>query len=68
MAEVLTKARKADYWDVDKMAQHIIELISDDEAHAEAVAASREDQQNCTWEHAALKVTELYASQLPAGA
>lgn len=65
VAEVLTKARKADYWDVDKMAQHIIDLISDDEAHAEAVAASREDQQNCTWEHAALRVTELYASQLP---
>ena len=68
VAEVLTKARRADFWDVDKMAQHIIDLISDDKAHAEAVAASREDQQNCTWEHAALKVTKLYASQLSTGA
>jgi len=68
VAEVLTKARKADYWDVEKMAEHIIELIFDDEAHAEAVTASREDQRNCTWEQAALKVTQLYTSQLPAEA
>ncbi len=65
VAEVLTKARKADYWDVDLLAQHIIDLISDEKAHAKAVAASKEDQQNCTWERAAERVTDLYEERFP---
>jgi len=66
VAEVLTKARKADYWDVDLMAQHILELIEDDEAHDEAVAASREDQRNCTWGKSAERVHALYEELLSA--
>lgn len=64
VAEVLTRARQADYWDIDLMARHIIDLISDDQAHADAVAASREDQRNCTWEHAAKRVIALYDREL----
>ena len=64
-SEVLTEARKADYWDVDLMAKHIVELISDDQLHKEAVAASRQDQENCTWERAAERILPVYQSCLP---
>jgi glycosyltransferase involved in cell wall biosynthesis len=67
VAEVLTKARMADYWDVDLMAQHISELISDPAAHRAAVEASHEDQRNCTWEAAAGRVAGLYRSELGIG-
>jgi len=64
VAEVLTRARKADYWDVDLMAQHIHELLTDPEAREEAVRISLEDQKNCTWEAAAKKVVSLYKQHL----
>lgn len=60
VAEVLTEARKADYWDVDLLAQHILDLLNDEEAHAQAVKASKQDQQNCTWEMAAQRVNSIY--------
>ena len=67
VAEVLTHAHMADYWDVELMAAHINELLTDPDAHAAAVEASLEDQRNCTWEAAAGRITELYRQQLGAG-
>ena len=67
VAEVLVHARMADYWDVDLMAEHISELLTDEEAHADAVAASKEDQVNCTWDKAAERITDLYRSELGLG-
>jgi len=64
VAEVLTRARKADYWDVELMAEHIHELLTDADAREEAVRISLEDQQNCTWEAAAGKVINLYQEHL----
>lgn len=64
VAEVLPQARQADFWDVDLMAQHILDLLNDEGAHAEAVRASREDQEHCTWERAAERVVALYGSEL----
>ncbi len=65
VAEVLTQARKADYWDVEQMAQHIVDLISDEEAHKEAVAASLEDQKNCTWDRTAEALLPIFQNCLP---
>ncbi len=64
VAEVLTHARAADYWDVELMAKHINELLTEPEAHAAAVEASREDQLNCTWEAAAGRIAALYGERL----
>ena len=64
VAEVLTRARAADFWDVDLMAQHISELLTDPAARDEAVNHSLKDQQNCTWEAAAGRVVDLYREQL----
>lgn len=64
VAEVMTHARKADFWDVNMMAEHINELLTDPEAREEAVAYSLEDQKNCTWEAASERIIELYREQL----
>jgi len=64
VAEVLTKARSADYWDVDLMAEHINDLLTDPAAHAAAVAASRDDQLACTWDAAAERIIDLYRTEL----
>ncbi len=64
VSEVMTHARKADFWDVDLMAQHITELLGDEEAYEEAVKFSLEDQKNCTWEAASARIVELYRDQL----
>lgn len=64
VAEVLTHARAADFWDVNLMAQHITDLLTDPEARAVAVNHSLTDQQNCTWEAAAGRVVDLYREHL----
>ena len=64
VAEVLTRALQADYWDVDLMAQHIVTLLTDEDEYQRAVDASLEDQKNCTWEAAADRIVEAYESHL----
>lgn len=64
VAEVMTHARHADFWDVNLMADHINELLTDPQAREEAVQHSLEDQKNCTWEAATERIIELYANQL----
>lgn len=64
VAEVLTHALSADFWDVELMAQHITDLLTDPAARAEAVNHSLTDQENCTWEAAAGRVVDLYGEQL----
>lgn len=64
VAEVMTHARNADFWDVDLMASHISDLLTDPEAREEAIQYSLEDQKNCTWEAATERIIELYRDQL----
>lgn len=64
VAEVLTRALQADYWDTDLMARHIVTLLTDDEEYQRAVDASLEDQKNCTWEAAAERIVEAYEAHL----
>jgi glycosyltransferase involved in cell wall biosynthesis len=64
VAEVLTHALSADFWDVDLMAEHITSLLTDPEARKTAVEHSLQDQQNCTWEAAAGRVVDLYREEL----
>lgn len=63
-AEVLTRARRADYWDVNLMAKHITELLTDEDARDEAIRVSLEDQKNCTWESASDRILDLYRNFL----
>lgn len=59
-AEVLKAALQADFWDINLMAQHIVDLIEDPELYAKVVADSHADIESATWDAAAVKVEEIY--------
>jgi glycogen(starch) synthase len=60
VAEVLKGALKADYWDVDVMAQHIIDLLEDDDLRERVVKQAEQDIAAATWDAAAEKVVAVY--------
>ncbi len=64
VAEVMVHARRADYWDVHLMAEHINDLLTNPAAREKAVKNSLADQKNCTWEAASERVAELYQEKL----
>ena len=53
-------ALKADFWDVNMMAQHIVSLITDDELYDKVVRQGAADIQASTWDAAADKVIKVY--------
>ncbi len=64
VAEVMKGALKADFWDVDKMAEYIVDLCEDDELYARVVEQSTQDIRNSTWDAAAEKVVRIYENLL----
>ena len=60
VAEVLKGALKADYWDVELMAQHIADLLTDDTLRENVVEQAKLDIAACTWDAAAAKVMKIY--------
>jgi len=64
VAEVLFGALKADYWDTDKMASHIISLLKNEKLRETIIKDAYRDVHNCTWEKAADKVMSVYANAL----
>jgi glycosyltransferase involved in cell wall biosynthesis len=74
VAEVLKGALKADYWDVDLMAQHIIDLLENDDLRQQVIRDARADMVAATWDAAAEKIVDLYRALVapppvrPAGA
>lgn len=60
VSEVLFGALTADYWDVDKMAGHIISLLQNEALRESVIRDAFNDLQNLTWEKAAEKVNDIY--------
>ena len=60
VAEVMKGALKADFWDVNKMAEHIVNLCTDEELYRKVVEQSTEDIKASTWDSAADKVIRVY--------
>ncbi len=60
VAEVLYGALTADFWDVDKMAGHIISLLQNEALRESVIRNAFTDLQNLTWERAAEKVAHIY--------
>jgi glycosyltransferase involved in cell wall biosynthesis len=60
VAEVLYGALKADFWDVDKMAGHIISLLQNEALRESVIRNAFNDLENLTWEKAAEKVVGVY--------
>ncbi len=64
VAEVMQGALKADFWDVQKMADHIVDLCEDEELYKKVVEQSTQDILNSTWDAAAEKVLRIYQQLL----
>lgn len=64
VSEVLYGALKADYWDTEKMANHILSLLQNEKLRESVVQNAYRDLENCTWEKAAEKVMQVYEKAL----
>jgi glycosyltransferase involved in cell wall biosynthesis len=64
VSEVLFGALKADFWDVDKMANHIISLLNNDPLREAVIRDAFNDLQVCTWDRAAERVMNVYKKVL----
>lgn len=60
VAEVLQGALVADFWDVELMAKHINDLLTDDEMRERVVEQAKQDIAASTWDAAAAKVVDIY--------
>lgn len=65
VAEVLKGALVADFWDVDLMAKHINDLLTDDEMRERVVEQAKKDIAASTWDAAAAKVYDIYREVVP---
>lgn len=59
-AEVLDHVLKADFWDVDEIANKIIAILKHPSLVAEIVERSREQLRSVHWEKAAEKIVDVY--------
>jgi len=60
VAEVLQAALKADFWDVELMADHIHQLLTDDDLRERVITQAKDDIAASTWDAAAIKVLDVY--------
>ena len=60
VAEVLQGALKADFWDVELMAKHINDLLTDDDLRQRVIEQAKHDIEASTWDAAAAKVMKVY--------
>ena len=60
VAEVLKGALKADFWDVELMAKHINDLLTDEELCTRVSEQAKLDIEASTWDAAAAKVMKVY--------
>ena len=65
-AEVMESALTADFWDVDLMAKHIVDLLEDDKMAQQMVAKGKSDLKNLTWEKSAEKIARLFETKIEA--
>ncbi len=63
VAEVLSGALVAEYWDVRKMAGHVLELLKNKKIHKKAVETLQKDVLKLTWENTTQKLLTVMSSK-----
>jgi glycosyltransferase involved in cell wall biosynthesis len=63
VAEVLNGSLKFDFWDTDKAAGSILNLLSDPVLRKKVVSDASENLHNITWDLSAKKIIEAYSSR-----
>lgn len=64
VSEVLPSALSADFFDVNQMAKHIVNLLKDDKLKQEVVNNGYNDLKKVSWEYAAQRILTLYSEKL----
>lgn len=64
VSEVMTHALKSDFWDVDDMADKIVNVLESRGLHDTLADFGRRDAEHATWESAAGKCVDIYRSLL----
>jgi glycogen synthase len=62
--EIMSHALQADFWDVDRMAAQIHQLIEDKDFRQKVVAGQNDDLKHATWQNAAGQVSSIYSKLL----
>lgn len=60
VSEVLSHALKVDFWDLDRLADLIINALVHQELRDDMVSMAREEVKRLHWDAAALKTSEIY--------
>ncbi|HEY9585742.1 MAG TPA: glycosyltransferase family 1 protein, partial [Candidatus Paceibacterota bacterium] len=60
----LTHALKSDFWDIDDMADKILNVVQSKGLHDTLGELGSKDVEHMTWESAAGKCTEIYRKLL----
>lgn len=60
VSEVLPNAIKLDFWDIDKMADSIVELVTDESKAQSQVSGQLDDLSKQTWQNSAQKIKDVY--------
>jgi predicted flap endonuclease-1-like 5' DNA nuclease len=63
-AEVMEHALKADFWDVDLMAKHINDLLTNDEIKNRVIEGTYKDIERVTWDQSAFGILKAYEAVL----
>ncbi len=66
VSEVLGHALKADFWDIDRLADLIINGLCFEELRQDMISMAREELKRVRWDAAALKTLEVYRKVLGA--
>lgn len=60
VSEVMPSSHVVDFWDVDKMTEKIVEVITDEKGSEQIVKNQQLDLQSVTWQASAGKITDIY--------
>lgn len=60
VAEVLTGALTADFWDISSMTKHIVSMLEDEEAREQVIAEMFLNLQDISWDKTADKLLEVF--------
>ncbi len=60
VSEVLSGSVAVDFWDVDKMVETVVSLLSNPKQHAQQVATQLKDIEQVTWTRAAERIAAVY--------
>jgi len=62
VAEVLKSAQMVDFWDVQKLADRMVQLLTNDELARETVRRCRGEIQHVAWENTGAQIKSVYES------